>query len=168
MNWLLLIAAIVLIWRIAEGLHRGMVKEIISFVSLVVLCLTVALIGTALSKYFEKDIISMIVAIVLLLILCIVHRLLSIVFFSAKLISKLPVVKTVDKLLGAVIGVLETIVLLWTLFSLIITFGMGMLGQQVLQYVVDSKILSVVFNYNYLQVLVDLIAQKLQIGAMGM
>lgn len=168
MNWLLLIAAIVLIWRIAEGLHRGMVKEIISFVSLVVLCLTVALIGTALSKYFEKDIISMIVAIVLLLILCIVHRLLSIVFFSAKLISKLPVVKTVDKLLGAVIGVLETIVLLWTLFSLIITFGMGMLGQQILQYVVDSKILSVVFNYNYLQVLVDLIAQKLQIGAMGM
>lgn len=168
MNWLLLIAAIVLVWRIAEGLHRGMVKEIISFVSLVVLCLTVALIGTALSKYFEKDIISMIVAIVLLLILCIVHRLLSIVFFSAKLVAKLPVVKTVDKLLGAVIGVLETIVLLWTLFSLIITFGMGMLGQQILQYVMDSKILSIIFNYNYLQVLVDMIAQKLQIGAIGM
>lgn len=168
MNWLLLIAAIVLIWRIAEGLHRGMVKEIISFVSLVVLCLTVALIGTALSKYFEKDIISMIVAIVLLLILCIVHRLLSIVFFSAKLVAKLPVVKTVDKLLGAVIGVLETIVLLWTLFSFIITFGMGMLGQQILQYVTDSKVLSVIFNYNYLQVLVDMIAQKLKIGAIGM
>ncbi|MGN0431255.1 MAG: CvpA family protein [Lachnospiraceae bacterium] len=165
MNWLLLIAALILVWRIAEGIHRGMVKEIISFVSLIVLCLTVALLGTALSKYFEKDIISMIVAIVLLLILCIVHRLLSIVFFSAKLISKLPVVKSLDKVMGAVIGILETIVLLWTLFSLIITFGMGMPGQQILQYVTESKILSVIFNYNYLQVLVDCIAQKLQIGA---
>lgn len=167
MNWLLIIVALVLIWRIAEGIERGMVKEIISFVSLVVLCLTVVLIGTAVSKYLDKDIISVIVAIVLLLILCIVHRLLSIVFFSAKLIAKLPVIKSLDKVLGAVFGVLETLVLLWTLFSMIMAFGMGMLGQQILQYAADSKILSFIFRYNYLQVLVDFLAQKMQIGAMG-
>ena len=56
MNWLLIIVALVLIWRIAEGAERGMVKEVISFVSLVVLCLVVALIGTAVSKYMDKDI----------------------------------------------------------------------------------------------------------------
>ena len=92
MNWLLIIVALVLVWRIAEGIERGMVKEIISFISLVVLCLVVALIGTAVSKYLDKDIVSVIVAIVLLLIVCIVHRLLGIVFFSAKLIAKLPVI----------------------------------------------------------------------------
>ena len=32
MNWLLIIVALVLIWRIAEGVERGMVKEVISFV----------------------------------------------------------------------------------------------------------------------------------------
>ena len=161
MNWLLIIAAVVLIWRIAEGIHRGMVKEIISFVSLIVLCLVVALLGTALSNYFERDIISMVVAIILLLVLCIAHRLLSLVFFSAKLISKLPVIHSCDKLLGALIGVLETVLILWTVYSLIIAFGMGMLGQQVLQYTSDSRILGVFYKYNYLQHLVDLVAGKL-------
>lgn len=161
MNWLLIIAAVVLIWRIAEGIHRGMVKEIISFVSLIVLCLVVALLGTALSNYFERDIISMIVAIILLLVLCIAHRLLSVVFFSAKLISKLPVIHSCDKLLGAVIGALETVLILWTVYSLIIAFGMGMLGQQALQYTADSKILSFFYKYNYLQHFVDIVAGKL-------
>ena len=41
MNWLLIIVAVILVWRIAEGVRRGMVKEIISFVSLIVLCLVV-------------------------------------------------------------------------------------------------------------------------------
>lgn len=163
MNWLLIVAALILIWRIAEGVHRGMVKEIISFVSLVVLCLAVGLLGTALSKYSEKDIISMVVAIILLLILCIAHRLLSLVFFSAKLVSKLPVVHSLDKLLGAVIGVLETLLLLWTLYVVINVVGMGMLGKQILQYASDSQIMGFLYQHNYLQVLVDFLAQKMNL-----
>ncbi len=168
MNWLLIIVALVLIWRIAEGVERGMVKEVISFVSLVVLCLVVALIGTAVSKYLDKDIISVIVAIILLLIVCIVHRLLGVVFFSAKLIAKLPVIKKLDKILGAVFGVLETLVLLWMLFSVIMMFDTGMFGAQIGQYVADSKILSFIYKYNYLQVLVDYLAGKLQIGIISL
>ena len=160
MNWLLIIAAVILVWRIAEGIHRGMVKEIISFVSLVVLCLMVGLLGTALSRYFEKDIISVVVAILLLLILCIAHRLLSLVLFSAKLISKLPVVHSCDKLLGALMGVLETVLLLWTVYTLIRIFGLGMAGQQLLEYAAQNPVLSFLYKYNYLQLLVDTLAAK--------
>ncbi len=167
MNWLLIVLGLVLVWRIAEGIHRGMVKEIISFVSLIVLCLTVALLGTALSNYFEKDIINMIVAIILLLVLLIAHRLLSLVFFSAKLISKLPIIKSVDKLLGAVIGILETIVIVWMIFSLIHTFGMGMVGKQIQQYAAESQLMTFLYKYNYLQVLVDFLAQKLSLAGIS-
>ncbi|HKM34644.1 MAG TPA: CvpA family protein [Lachnospiraceae bacterium] len=164
MNWLLLIAAIVLIWRIAEGFHRGMVKEIISFVSLVVLCIAILLIGTALSKYFKKDIVSMAVAIILLLVLCIVHRLLSLVFFSAKVVSKLPVVHATDKVLGAVIGVLETVLFIWTVFSLIIVFDFGIIGKQILEYAASSQILVALYQYNYLLHFVEFFADKLHIA----
>lgn len=163
MNWLLIAVAVVLVWRIAEGIHRGMVKEIISFVSLIVLCLAVALLGTALSKYFEKDMVSLAVAIILLLILCIAHRLLSLVFFSAKLISKLPVIHSMDKVLGAFIGVLETILLLWVLYSLVITVGMGMAGPQIVQYASENPVLSFLYKYNYLQHFVDILAQKMNL-----
>lgn len=68
MNWLVILAILILAWRISEGVKKGMVKEIISFVSLIVLSLAVALLGMALSKYFQKDMISMAVAIILLLL----------------------------------------------------------------------------------------------------
>lgn len=168
MNWLLIVAALILIWRIAEGIHRGMVKEIISFVSLIVLCLAVGLLGTALSKYFEKDIISMVVAISLLLVLCIAHRLLSLVFFSAKLVSKLPVIHSMDKVLGAAIGILETVLLVWTLYVVIDVVGMGMVGKQLLQYASDSYVMRFLYHHNYLQILVDFLAQKLHLAGIAL
>lgn len=164
MNWLLIVVAVLLLWRIAEGVHRGMVKEIISFISLIVLCLAVGLLGTALSKYFKKDVAGVIVAVILLLILCIAHRLLSLVFFSAKLIAKLPVIRTADKLMGAVIGVLETVLLLWMVYSLTITFGLSTWwGEAIRTCAAESPILRFFYKYNYLQHWVEFFAQKLQL-----
>lgn len=163
MNWLLIIVAVVLVWRIAEGVRRGMVKEIVSFVSLIVLCLVVGLLGTALSKYMEKDIVSMIVAVILLLLLLIVHKLLGIVFFSAKLVAKLPVIHSVDKLLGALIGVLETVLILWTIFTLVMTFDLGVMEQFIIDYTNQSGVLTFFSKYNLLQNLVDFVATKLNL-----
>lgn len=164
MNWLLIVVAVLLLWRIAEGIHRGMVKEIISFISLIVLCLVVGLLGTALSKYFEKDIAGVIVTVILLLILCIAHRLLSLVFFSAKLIAKLPVIRTADKLMGAVIGILETVLLLWMVYSLTITFGLSAWwGEAIRACAAESPILRFFYKYNYLQHWVEFFAQKLHL-----
>ena len=163
MNWLLIIALVVLVWRIAEGVRRGMVKEIVSFVSLIVLCLVIGLVGTALSKYMEKDIVSMIVAVLLLLVLLIAHKLLGIVFFSAKLVAKLPVIHSVDKLLGAVIGVLETVLILWTIFTLVMTFDLGVMEQFIIDYTNQSGVLTFISKYNLLQNLVDVIAAKLNL-----
>lgn len=163
MNWLLIVIVLILIWRIYEGVQNGMVKEIISFVSLVVLCLTVGLVGTALDKYFDRDIISMIVAILLLLVLCIVHKLLGIVFFSAKIIAKLPVIHSCDKLLGAVFGFLETLVLVWMIYSVIMVLDTGMLGEVVRQYAADSQILSFLYKYNYLQHFIEEIAAMMNL-----
>lgn len=163
MNWILIIAVLVLIWRIAEGFKRGMVKEIISFISLLVMCVAVTLLGCALSNYFEKDIVSMVAAIILFLVLCIAHRLLSLLFFSAKVISKLPVVHSLDKLLGVVIGILETILIIWTIYTLILTFGMGMIGQQILSYVQESRILTVLYEHNYLAKWIGTLTDKVAI-----
>lgn len=161
MNWLLIIVLILLVSRIVEGYKRGMVKEVISLVSLIVLCLAVAFIGGALLSYLEKDTVSMVVAIVLLLILGIVHWLLNVCFCPAKLLVKLPVVKSVDKLLGAVIGVVETVLLVWTLYTLLLTVEMGTIGQQIMNYVQDSSILTFLYKYNYLAHWVSNVIDKL-------
>lgn len=168
MNWFVVILAVILIWRVAEGLHAGMVKEIISFVSLIVMSVAVVLLGVALSSYMEKAIIKMIVVIILFLILCIVHRVLNLFFFSAKMIAKLPMVNLLDRLLGGVVGFLETILIFWVVCSLIISFGLGEIGQQILLYIQRSPFLTFLYEHNYLAYGVNLLSQKLSIFPINM
>lgn len=161
MNWLLIILAFILLWRVVEGFKRGMVKEIISFISLIVLCVVVILIGSALGSYLEKDMVSMAVAVILLIVLCIAHRILSFFLFSAKLVSKLPVIHSMDKLLGVIFGLAETVMLIWTAYILLMTFDTGAIGQQVLAYVQENRVLTFLYEYNYLAKWVGMLSDKI-------
>lgn len=163
MNLLLIIIGVVLIWRVVEGFRSGMVREIISFVSLIVMSVSVVLLAVALGSYLDKDMISMIVAIILFLVLCILHRLVSVVFFSAKVISKLPVVHGIDRVLGGVVGVCETIIITWVIFSLVMAFGLGVIGDQIMLYIKESSILSFLYENNYLAYGVSLLSEKISL-----
>lgn len=160
MNLLLIVIGIILLWRVIEGFRVGMVKEIISFVSLVVMSVAIVLLGIALSSYMDKDVIKMIVAIILFLLLCIVHRIISVVFFSAKVISKLPVVHGMDRFLGGIVGVLETVIIVWVIFALVMSFGLGVIGEQIILYVKESRILTFLYENNYLAYGVSLLNEK--------
>lgn len=155
MNWLLILMFLILLWRITEGVRRGMVKELLSFISLIVLSLAVVLVGLLLGRYFQKDVIGMAVAIILLLILAVVHSLLGLVFFPAKLIAKLPLVRSLNKLLGAVVGIPETIVIVWTAYCLLAIYANEAILALLHQYIADSRVLSFLDQYNFLQYLVD-------------
>lgn len=163
MNWLLIICLLILVWRVIEGFKKGMVKEIVSFVSLIIASVTIALLGTALTSYFEKDMSSLIVAVLLLIVLAIIHKVLSLVFFSAKEVAKLPVLHSCDKLLGVIIGALETVVLIWAVYTLLINVDTGSIGQQILAYVKESRILTFLYEYNYLAKWVGIISDKIAV-----
>lgn len=161
MNLLAIIVFIFLICKVVEGFKRGMVKEIISFISLIVLCVVVVLIGAGLQSYLEKEYVGVAAAVLLLAVLGIAHHLLGVVFFSAKMIVKLPIVHWVDKLLGMAVGVLETVLILWTIYAFIMSFGLGMIGQQILAYTQENAVLSWLYRYNYLAAWISSLSDKL-------
>ena len=161
LNILLLAVIIFAALKIADGYKRGMVKEIISFISLVLMCVVVLLLGTALHSYMEKEIVGVIVAVLLLVILGIAHHLLRLVFFSAKLVSKLPIVHSFDKLLGMVAGLAEVVLILWTVYTFIMYFKLGAIGSLILEYSRDSKILTGLYEYNMLAPIVEKILSKI-------
>ena len=158
MNWLLIIIIAILIWRVVEGIHRGMVKEIISFVSLTFLCGAAILVWNILNNYMQKDILKIIVATLLLLILLITHKILGIVFFSAKLLSHLPVIHSANKLLGAFIGVLETILIIWILFTF--SDQMGAIGDIIVDCAGQYKFTRILYDHNLLQNLLGNVFRK--------
>ena len=155
MNILLLAVIVVTILKIMDGYKKGMVKEIISFVSLVVMCVVVLLLGSGLRSYMEKEILGVAIAVLLLVILGIAHHALKLVFFSAKLISKLPIVHSADKILGMLVGALEVVLILWTIYTFIMYFEMGMIGNLMIEYSRDSKILTWLYEHNMLAGVVE-------------
>ena len=121
----LALIAVIFIWRIAAGFRRGMVREIISLIAMAVAGVCVVLIIGAVGSYLEKEISKTITMVAVLFIVCVVYRLVHVLFTSLELISRLPVIKGVDKLLGAVTGAAEAGVIVGVLVYLLKSWGLS-------------------------------------------
>lgn len=161
MNLLLIIVLVLLVIKLADGYRKGMVKEIISLLSLLIMCVVVTLIGAGLYSYMQKKAVGILVTVLLLTLVGIAHHFLKIVFFSAKVIAKLPIIHTGDKWLGMLFGAVEVLVMLWTLYTFIMYFELGMIGEMILDYTQQSKILTVVYEYNLLAPIVSNVVAEL-------
>lgn len=100
----LIIIALIFIWRMTVGFRKGMVQEIISLIAMAVAGVCVLLIFGAIGSYLNREIGKVVQMVIVLLVVCAVYRLIHVLFTSLELISKLPVIKWLDKLLGIVIG----------------------------------------------------------------
>ena len=161
LNLLLIITAVILLCTVMDGYKKGMVRSLISLISLLITCVVLFLLGNALSSYFDGRFFNVIITLLLLAAIGLVHHLLNVVFFSAKVISKLPIVHSLDKLLGIVVGILETVLIVWTIYAFNIFRDLGTLGQVIVDYTRDSKILTCLYENNYLAYLIEQLGQKL-------
>ncbi|MBR6666698.1 MAG: CvpA family protein [Lachnospiraceae bacterium] len=161
MNLLLIIVLVLLLIKMADGYRKGMVKEIISLISLLIMCVVVTLIGAGLYSYMQKKVVGILVTVLLLTLVGIAHHFLKLVFFSAKVITKLPIIHAGDKWLGMLLGAVEVVVMLWTMYTFTMYFELGMIGQMILDYTEQSKVLTVVYEYNLLAPIVSNVVVEL-------
>ena len=115
------------IWRIVAGFRKGLVQEIISVIAMAVAGVCVVLIIGAIGSYMDQEISKLIQTIVVLFVVCAVYRLVHVLFTSLELIAKLPVIKSLDKLLGAVIGLAEAGLIVGILVYFLKNWGMSIL-----------------------------------------
>ncbi|MBQ2100805.1 MAG: CvpA family protein [Lachnospiraceae bacterium] len=160
MNFLLIAVIIVLVIKIRSGYTRGMVKEVIMLFSLIITCITVALITNGMKSYQSGQVFNTVLMVLMLTVLGIVQFALKPIFFSAKLVVKLPIVNWLDKLLGILVGILETTLLLWTLYFFVMIMDMGAISEQILDWTRDNVALRWFFENNYLAVFLQAISQK--------
>ncbi|MGN0377303.1 MAG: CvpA family protein [Suilimivivens sp.] len=121
----LIIIALIFIWRIIAGFRKGMVQEIISLIAMVVAGFCMILILGAVGSYLNKEIGQLIQFVIVLMVVCLVYRLVNILFTSLQLISKLPVIKGIDKLLGVVVGLAEAGLIVGILIYFIKSWGLS-------------------------------------------
>ncbi len=160
-NIILLIAGILLLIKILDGYKRGMVKELISLVTLTLMCVVVVILAAGLHFVEANEIAGILVMVLLLVLLGIAHHFLRLIFFSANLISKLPVISFGNKLLGMVVGALEVLFLLWTVYTFTLYYDLGMIGELIIEGTRDSVILSKIYEFNLLAPIVESVIEQL-------
>lgn len=149
-NVMLVIVALAVILKMADGYKKGVVREVISLISMVALCVVAALIAYGVKGYHDGKVFHVVLAVILFILVMAAHHLLGLVFFSAKLFSKLPIVHTLDRLLGIVFGIFEVVLLLWTVYAFIMMMDMGAIGQAILAYTEENALLTWIYQHNYL------------------
>lgn len=149
-NILLIVVVILALAKAVDGYKKGIVKEVVSLISMIVLCLVAALAVNGIGSYLEGRFFSLAVMVIMLSILLIAHHLVSLVLFPARLAAKLPVIHSVDKLLGIVFGVFEVVLVLWTVYTFIMMMDTGAVGQLVLTYTEENPALLWIYQHNYL------------------
>lgn len=161
MNILLVAVLVVGFFKVRSGFKRGMVKELIMMASLVIICIMVALISNALKSYDQGQTFNAILMILLLIVLGGVQFLLKPVFFSAKLVVQLPIVSWMDKALGMLVGLIETILMLWTLYFFVMIMDMGAINELISNWTAENVVLKWFFENNYLALFLQVVNQKM-------
>lgn len=123
----LTVIMIIFIWRIVSGFRKGLVQEIISLIAMVVAGFCVVLTIGAIGSYIDKEISKVIEMTVVLFAVCAVYRLVHVLFTSLELIAKLPVIKGVDKLMGAAIGLVEAGLIVGAMVYFLKNWGLSIL-----------------------------------------
>ncbi len=161
MNIVLVVAGILLLIKVLYGYNRGMVKELISLVTLALMCVLVVILMALLHFVEASETAGIIIAIILLLLLGIAHHFLSLLFFSAKLVTKLPVISLGNKLLGMVVGAVETLFLVWTVYTFTLYFDLGKIEEVIDEGTRESEIMSEIEDLNPLPPIVEEVLERI-------
>lgn len=161
MNILLIALAVILIWRVAAAMKKGIVRETLALITVVFVALVVGLVSMIFGAYHEKNYIGIIIMIIAVAALSVIYSIVKIVFFPAKVITKLPVISSMDKLLGVIIGVAETLIGFWALCYALMYIDFGPLNEQALMMIGESRILTFLYQYNVLGILLEALKVKI-------
>ena len=113
MNLLLVCVILFALWRGYAGMKKGMVDEIRMLLSLVISLFVLSLAILLYSSVKEKNTTNIILSVLMLLTTGLAARLVNLIFKSLSAIAHLPILKLLNSVLGIVVGMTESIVVLW-------------------------------------------------------
>lgn len=99
------------------------------------------------SAYLAKTAINAMSFVILFVLLFVAFKIL---LHVVDLISKIPVIKGLNKMAGAIIGLMEALVIVWVFFFIAVIFIGDNSGSVLFKMITDSKFLSYLFNSNIL------------------
>lgn len=148
MNILLIVLAVLAVWRGIRGMKIGLVDEIGHLVTLVISLFVISLGILLYTSIKSSDTKNIVLSVIMIILTGLAARLVNLVMKSLSTIAHLPIISTLNSLLGIAIGVAEIVVVLWIVYVVIANFETGIFGQQIMIWTAQSEILQKLYDMN--------------------
>lgn len=110
------IVFLLFVWRIKKGFANGIMGEIVTILSGAVSLICVALIFFAVTSMMVRAMSALTLSIIALILLGIIFKICSLIFAPLLALGNLSIIGGFNKMLGAVMGVLEACILAGVLY----------------------------------------------------
>ena len=147
---ILIVVALIYIWRIFQGSRNGLIDEVGALADIVIVSLAVVAGIVVIESILGKNLIGFLVSGIILLIILIARKLLRLVFCSLGLIAKLPILSGLNRLFGTIAGVVEATVIVWVGFAVISCLRIPIDGEPLVALITENKFLNFLYQHNML------------------
>ncbi|MEY8524867.1 hypothetical protein AALA90_17825 [Lachnospiraceae bacterium 38-10] len=147
---ILIVVALIYIWRIFQGSRNGLIDEVGALADIVIVSLAVVAGIVVIESALGKNLIGFLVSGIILLIILIARKLLRLVFCSLGLIAKLPILSGLNRLFGTIAGVIEATVIVWVGFAVISCLRIPIDGEPLVALITENKFLNFLYQHNML------------------
>ena len=112
--WIIVVAA--LVTGGITGFRRGLVEGVIRITSYALGIAVLVVLAKGIGCFIQGSMLNVLMALILLVIIRILHRLIKLLLDSCRLVSRLPIVKWLDRMAGTLLGIAQVVCILWIIF----------------------------------------------------
>ena len=152
-NILWIVVVVSMLIGAIKGFKRGLVESVMRLLTSLLGIVVLVVLAKGIGNFLQKSYVNVLMALILLMILNIFHKIGKLILDSCKLVSRLPVIHSLDKIAGILRGLAEVVVFIWLVF--IFVGVMNPLGIQdwIMEQVNESAFLSILYRTNGLVML---------------
>lgn len=156
-----LVVLLYLVIMIVVSYKRGFAKEFCSLVAMIVASIAVLLIAFAIRAYFDQERLIFVITLILLFLLFVLYKIVDLALTSLKIVSKLPIIRLIDKPLGIIAGVAEVIITIWAVYCIVMVLDAGAFEKWVMNCVRNNVLMRFMYEYNYMYLIASKFSETL-------
>lgn len=149
-NIVWIITVLLLITGAVKGFRKGLVEGVIRITSYAIGIVVLIILAKGIGSFIQGSVLNVLMALILLVVIRLLHRIIKLLLDSCRLVSRLPVVKWLDRLGGTLLGIAQMVCLIWALFILLGYFDILHLNGWILEMVNQSRLLGLLYHTNYI------------------
>ena len=149
-NIVWIIAVLLLATGAVKGFRKGLVEGVVRITSYMIGIIVLIVLAKGIGSFIRGSILNVLMALILLVVIRLLHRIIKLLLDSCRLVSRLPVVKWLDRLGGTLLGIAQMVCLIWALFIMFGYFDILHLNGWILEMVNQSRLLSLLYHTNYI------------------